>query len=309
MEATAMGDSGSVQLARLVDGENPEAVMAEARRIFLFWYDTEAWNEIEAVAVDIVELFAGRFPGYRACDTGYHDIRHTMAVVLATARIADGLFLRRGPCAVERTRALLTAALCHDVGYIRAETEDGGTGARFTAVHVRRSSDFALANAARWGLEDEAAASVARLICATGLKGEFAEQSWTDDAEREAGTILASADLIGQMADRAYLEKLLFLYYEFKEAGFAGYDTEFDILRKTMGFYSLTVDRLDGEFRGVRGLVRIHFAERWGTDADLYDEAMGRQMAYLQTILDDATTNFRKKLKRMDLELSQPKTA
>lgn len=32
-------------------------------------------------------------------------------------------------------------------------------------------------------------------------------------------------------------------------------------------------------------------------------------MAYLQTILDDATTNFRKKLKRMDLELSQPKTA
>jgi len=111
------------------------------------------------------------------------------------------------------------------------------------------------------------------------------------------------------MADRAYLEKLLFLYYEFKEAGFAGYDTEFDILRKTMGFYSLTMDRLDGEFHGVRGLVRAHFAERWGTDADLYDEAMGRQMAYLQTILDDATTNFRKKLKRMDLELSQPKTA
>jgi len=37
-----MGDSGSVQLARLVDGENPEAVMAEARRIFLFWYDAEA---------------------------------------------------------------------------------------------------------------------------------------------------------------------------------------------------------------------------------------------------------------------------
>ncbi len=304
-----MGDSGSVQLARLVDGERPDAVMAEVGRIFLFWYDAASWGAVEAVAADIIELFAGRLPGYRACDTGYHDITHTMAVVLATARIADGLFLRHGPYDARRLQALLIAALCHDVGYIRADSENGGTGARFTAVHVRRSADFALANGSRWGLDDEAAAGIARMVYATGLKGEFAEQSWADDAEREAGTILASADLIGQMADRAYLEKLLFLYYEFKEAGFAGYETEFDILRKTMGFYSLTLDRLDGEFHGVRGLVRAHFAERWGTDADLYDEAMGRQMAYLQTILDDATTNFRKKLKRMDLELSQPKTA
>jgi len=304
-----MGDFGSIQLARLVDGERPDAVIAEVGRIFLLWYDAEAWAVLEAVATDIVELFAGHFPGYRACDTGYHDIRHTMAVVLATARIADGLFLRHRPYGVERAQALLMAALCHDVGYIRADSEDRGTGARFTAVHVQRSADFVLANGPRWGLDDEAAAGIARMVYATGLKGEFAEQSWADDGEREAGTILASADLIGQMVDRAYLEKLLFLYYEFKEAGFAGYETEFDILRKTMGFYSLTLDRLDGEFHGVRGFVRTHFAERWGADADLYDEAMGRQMAYLQTILDDATTNFRKKLKRMDLELSQPKTA
>lgn len=304
-----MDASGSVQLARLVDGEDPDAVIAESGRIFSFWYEAEAWTRIKTVADDITDLFAGRFPGYRACDTGYHDIHHITSVVLAAARIADGLFLRNGPYPVELAWVLLTAALCHDAGYIRADSEEGGTGARFTAVHVRRSADFVLANAARWGLDDESAAGVARLIYATGLKGEFAAQSWADDAEREAGTILASADLIGQMADRAYLEKLLFLYYEFKEAGFPGYDTEFDILRKTMGFYELTMERLDGEFHGVRRMVRAHFAERWAADADLYDEAIGRQMSYLQTILDDATTNFRKKLKRMDLELSQPKTA
>ena len=111
------------------------------------------------------------------------------------------------------------------------------------------------------------------------------------------------------MSDRAYLEKLLFLYYEFKEAGFAGYETEFDMLRKTMGFYELTVSRLDGDLGGVRAMARRHFAERWGADHDLYAEAMGRQMDYLQNILDDASTNFRKKLKRLDLELSQPKLA
>ena len=121
--------------------------------------------------------------------------------------------------------------------------------------------------------------------------------------------VLASADLVGQISDRKYLEKLLFLYYEFKEAGFPGYDTEFDMLRKTIGFYEMTIARLDVELEGVRSSARKFFAERHGIDRDLYAEAMDNQMDYLRGILDDESTNFRKKLKRMDLELSQPKTA
>ncbi len=304
-----MGDPDSVQLATLVDGEDPRAAVSEAERILRFWFDEAVWSPIGAVAADIVDLFAGRFPGYRACDTDYHDIRHTMAVLLAAARIADGLFIERSPYGASLARDLLVAALCHDTGYIRAMDEDGGTGARFTSVHVRRSADFAMANAGRWGIGEDSARRVARIIYATGLKGEYDDQAWSDDAEREAGCVLASADLVGQMADRAYLEKLLFLYYEFKEAGFPGYETEFDMLRKTMSFYDMTVYMLDSRYRGIRSLARRHFAERWGVDRDLYDQSMRRQIDYLRGILDDESTNFRKKLKRMDLELSQPRTA
>ncbi len=301
-----MGDPDSVQLARLVDGDDPEAVLVETGRIFRYWYDAAAWAPVRASADAIVDMFAGRFPGYRACDTGYHDIRHTMAVLLTTARIADGLFIKRNAFPASLTRDLFMAAACHDVGYIRTVGEEGGTGARFTSVHVQRSADFALALAPRFGAEG---GRVSRIIQATGLKGEYDEQPWADEQEKEAGRVLASADLVGQMSDRAYLEKLLFLYYEFKEAGFSGYDTEFDMLRKTMGFYEMTTDRLDGKLGGVRAFVRHHFATRYGIDKDLCDEAMGRQIDYLRGILDDASTNFRKKLKRMDLELSQPKTA
>jgi hypothetical protein len=304
-----MSDPDSVQLATLVDGEDPNAVISEAGRILKFWFDEAVWSPIGSVASDVVGLFDGRFPGYRACDTDYHDIRHTMAVLLATARIADGLFIERSPYDPSLARDLLIAALCHDTGYIRTMDEAGGTGARFTSIHVRRSADFALANAGRWGLDDDSASRVARIIYATGLKGEYDDQAWADDAEREAGSIIASADLVGQMADRAYLEKLLFLYYEFKEAGFPGYETEFDMLRKTMSFYDMTISMLDGRFHGVRSLARRHFAERWGVDRDLYDQSMKRQIDYLRGILDDESTNFRKKLKRMDLELSQPRTA
>lgn len=304
-----MGDLDSVQLARLVDGENPAAVIAEAERIFKFWYGDDDWKPVGTAAADIVDLFAGGFPGYRACDTDYHDLRHTMAVLLATARISDGLFIEKGPCPVALCRNLYIAAICHDTGYIRTLDEEGGTGARFTSVHVSRSAMFAKAHRERWDVTEADAACSARIILATGLKDEYGEQAWADSDERQGGAILASADLVGQMADRAYLEKLLFLYYEFKEAGFLGYETEFDMLRNTMGFYEMTVDRLDNSLGGIRVAARRHFAERWNLDRDLYAESMARQINYLRGILDDASTNFRKKLKRIDLELSQPKMA
>jgi hypothetical protein len=39
---------------------------------------------------DLDALFAGRFPGYLACDTLYHDLRHTLDMTLAMARLVDG---------------------------------------------------------------------------------------------------------------------------------------------------------------------------------------------------------------------------
>jgi len=306
-----MVEAGSVQLARLVDGDDPDAVLEESRRIFRYWYDEADWVPVRAAAATILDLFAGHFPGYHACDTGYHDITHTMSVLLTTARISDGYFVKHGPYPVSLTRDLYIAALCHDAGYIRKEGEEEGTGARFTALHVARSATFAASNVGRFAAGPDNGTTIdgerlSRLIFATGLKGEYDEQAWTDDRERQAGSILASADLVGQMSDRAYLEKLLFLYYEFKEAGFAGYETEFDILRKTMSFYELTMARLDGSFGGVRTYARNHFGERYGIHKDLCAESMDHQMSYLRNMLDDASSNFRKKLKRMDLELSQP---
>lgn len=297
-----MPDTDEVQLARLVNANDPAAIAAEVERLFVLWYPPAFYQAVRLATTDVIDLFAGRFPGYRGFDTDYHDIHHTTSVLLTSARLLDGRALERGPYPPEVARDLLVAALCHDTGYIRTTEEEGGTGARFTSVHVARSAQFSRRYASRFGLDEAASARIARMVYATGLKGEYGEQEWAGSDEQEAGAALGSADLVGQMSDRAYLEKLLFLYYEFKEAGFPGYDTEFDILRKTLGFYEITIKRLDGELGGVRSLARRHFAARWGVDRDLCAEAMERQMDYLRGILADATTNFRKKLKRLDLE-------
>ena len=104
------------------------------------------------------------------------------------------------------------------------------------------------------------------------------------------------------MADRAYLEKLLFLYYEFREAGIEGYNTEFDILRKTLDFYEITQTRLETTLKGSYLYAAVHFAVRRGINYNLYMEAIERHMNYLKKILSDETTNFRHKLKRLDME-------
>jgi hypothetical protein len=127
------------------------------------------------------------------------------------------------------------------------------------------------------------------------------ERECVSEDERQGIEVLAAADLLGQMSDRAYIEKLLFLYYEFREAGIEGYNSAFDILRKTAGFYESTKARLDGPLGRVSGRSREHFAARCGIDRDLYREAIGRQMSYLDSILADDATNFRSKLKRLDL--------
>jgi hypothetical protein len=152
------------------------------------------------------------------------------------------------------------------------------------------------------GLDEESAARIGRLIAGTDLATPFDDIPFSSERELFAGKLLASADLLGQMADRTYLEKLLFLYYEFKEAGFPGYDTEFDMLRKTLGFYEMTKRRLFGLLGEVTNLAYFHFLGRYGVMENLYLESIERQIDYLRSIIDDDSVNFRKKLKRIDLE-------
>ncbi|MGO8695244.1 MAG: HD domain-containing protein [Rectinemataceae bacterium] len=247
-------------------------------------------------------IFQGKFPGYRRCTTEYHDYFHSLEVFSAAARLADGCIIDGISLHAADFADILVAALFHDVGYIQEAGDTEGTGAKYTKIHVDRSAAFVLRYAKTLGFEIERAERIGRIILGTDLAKEWAGLRFLGDAERRAAAILAAADILGQMADRKYLEKLLFLYYEFQEAGIQAYRTAFDILRKTAAFYESTRERLDGPLGEASWRARAHFARRYGIDRDLYREAVGRQMAYLDQIIADDSTNFRKKLKRLDLE-------
>jgi hypothetical protein len=127
------------------------------------------------------------------------------------------------------------------------------------------------------------------MILCTDLTVHPSEISFPDPETSLLGKILGSADLLGQMADRTYLEKLLFLYQEFKEAKIGDYQSEMDLLRRTFGFYDRMCHRLQHALARTDRFMTSHFAERWGISANLYHVAMERHKLYLRRVLDSST--------------------
>lgn len=297
-----MNEKVPVQLSKLVDRSEPVNVLNEARRLFASVYDRETFSLIERTFILVTALFKGDFPGYRKCTTLYHDIAHTLDAFLATSRLIDGLAMSDGVIPVEHAKRTLLAALFHDTGYIQESSDHNGTGAKYTKEHVERSKQFVVKNADTFSLTNDEVREIVDIIAFTEMTYSIADSGLSDSIVIQEGEILGTADLLGQMSDRTYLEKLLFLYHEFREAGIPGFDTEFDILRKTKGFYQIAMNRLDTDFVKTYRFAQEHFRARNSIDRNLYIESIERQIAYLDEIIQDESTNFRKKLKRLDME-------
>ncbi len=297
-----MAETVETHLTRLFNPAQRDVVLGECLDMASGALDVDAATLLLRQWRLTSDLYRGNFPGYKACNTEYHDFAHTCDVVCATIRMCDGALSQGMRLDEALYRDIVLAAMLHDVGYIQEAGDDSGTGAKHTKTHVARSIAFAAREREAFALSEDQTARIGRLIQGTDLAVDFDSIPFEGTAERFAGQLLASADLLGQMADRTYLEKLLFLYYEFKEAGFPGYDTEFDILRKTLGFYEMTRKRLFITLGNASVMALHHFSARYGVHHNLYMESIERQIEYLTEIMDDDTVNFRKKLKRLDLE-------
>lgn len=274
------------QFATLIRMDSPEAVLEEVQ-VILKLISPDFDNKPVALAFNTtVNLFNGNYPGYRACNTEYHDLRHTTDAFLSMARLIHGAVLDGENFSDRHIILGLIAALLHDAGYIQEEHDIEGTGAKHTINHVQRSMDFLKHSGPEHGLTDtEIAASQTMILCT-----EFAVDITTVEfpgAEIELlGKMLGTADLLAQTADRTYLEKLLFLYREFKEAGIGDYQSEVDLLKKTIGFYDFIASRIATVLDATDRFMHSHFASRWNINENLYQRAIEKQRDYLKQILE-----------------------
>ena len=290
------------QLSQLMEDDSTESINKEVKNIFTIYYSETAYNLIENILFKIEKLFNGEFPGYNACNTDYHNFEHTLEVFLATARLIDGYNISNQVISQLTVSNMLIGALFHDVGFIQMSWDKEGTGAKYTTTHEERSIEFLEQHHSQFEVDVNDLESINRIISCTKLNLDINSLRFESAEERIGASIVATADLLGQMANRAYLEKLLFLYYEFKEGNIMGFETEFDILKKTSEFYKITLKRMTTLLLGVYKYAIHHFHKRHDVNRNLYMDSIERQLEYLDKIIADETTNFRNKLNRKDIE-------
>ena len=295
-----------------VNVEDPARVRDAVLAIYAARYPGAELAALERAFADFQALFEGRYPGYLACDTLYHDMRHTLDMTLAMARLVDGY--ERSCADADRLgprRAVLGVliALLHDSGYLRRGSEAAvENGAVFTKTHVSRGADFISGYLPGIGFGAEAALA-ARLVHFTGYEMEIDDIRIEHPKDRLVGCLVGTADLLGQMSDRMYLEKCReFLYKEFVWGKVARerlpdghqlvrYASPEDLIIKTPGFYEYVArTRMQKKLGSVERYAEAHF-----DGPNLYQAEIDRNMNFLQETIE--TADFRR-LRRSCYSLS-----
>jgi len=257
-----------------VQVSNPVAVRNAVHALFAETFTGMSFDKLWLAFYDFERLFSGRYPGYRGCDTTYHDMQHTLDMTLALARLVCGYERSVEPSdrlGAARAQMAVITSLFHDSGYIRHEVRDKdfSNGAEFTLQHVSRSADFLRRYLPELGLARDVGVS-SMIVHFTGYELDLDNIELDDPRDIICGHLIGTADLIAQMADRCYLEKCRDrLYAEFVVGGVAveharpgeymvRYKSGEDLLRKTPTFYQQVMrERLNAKFNRAYRYIEV----------------------------------------------------
>ncbi len=287
------------EIRQLTDNDNPDEVWAKAVDIIRHISPSYDFALARTTFCDVLRLFRGEFPGYSAIKTPYHNLHHTMDVFICGVRLSHGVHVSGTPLADRELTWIMLATLMHDIGYVQLLEEETGTGAQFTLTHVGRGIIFMRQYLLDNSFSADYAAPVEHLMNSTNPVLAFDDIKFPDKRTRMLAQIVGSADIVGQMADRTYLEKLLFLYLEFKEARFDNFASMHDLLRQTKHFYETTREKkLDGAFDGVYKKLTFHFKNYIGMEHNYYVDAIEKNLDYLSKVISLNEAEYLTMLKR-----------
>jgi len=207
--------------------------------------------------VDLFNLIATQtLEAIANCDAPYHNLEHTVQVVLVGQEILSGKHLCGEEVSPREWLNFIVSLLCHDIGYLKgicsqdrivehtfASGLDGGsvtissiaTGASLTPYHVDRSKLFVRENLSKYKLIDLDMIQVNIELTRFPVPKDDLHQDTINFPGLTRG-----ADLIGQLSDPSYLAKLPALFSEFEEIGsnkFLGYSSSKDLRAGYPRFY------------------------------------------------------------------------
>jgi hypothetical protein len=253
LEIMSQDRRNDYDVTNTVQVSHPASVRNAVHELFAETFPGMSFDKLWLAFYDFDRLFTGRFPGYKGCDTTYHDMQHSLDMTLAVARLVAGYERSVEPkdrLGSRRAQMAIVTSLFHDSGYIRHEERDKdfSNGAEFTLYHVSRSADFLRRYLPELGMANDVGVS-SMIVHFTGYELDIDKIELDDPRDIICGHLIGTADLIAQMADRCYLEKCRDrLYNEFVVGGVAvenanpgeymvRYKSGKDLLAKTPGFY------------------------------------------------------------------------
>ncbi|NER78265.1 MAG: metal-dependent phosphohydrolase [Leptolyngbya sp. SIO1D8] len=188
-------------------------------------------------------------------DAPYHTVDHTLKVILSGQAILEGKQHYEGSVSPKDWLNMLVSLLCHDIGYVKGLCEgdrprrhqyidgNGGyvyltpesTGAALSEYHVARSQAYVATQLANH--PDVKISDVQWNIEMTRFP--VPEHARYQDTLSYGG-LCRAADLLGQLSDPQYMQKLCALFDEFEETGMnqtLGYTTPVDLRVNYPNFY------------------------------------------------------------------------
>ncbi len=288
--------TGTVQVT------NPEVVKSEVVSIFTGLYPDQTANQLNLAFDFFAQLYRGSHPDYYPCDTIYHDMQHSLDVTLTATRILGGYQKTHGNLPAHKILLGIITALFHDIGYLRKRGEDKlANGAEYTSTHVSRGAEFMRRHFAHLGL-DQFTSTATEIVHLTGYEKTPDSVYTKTEEDRLIGNMVASADLLAQMADRCYLEKCRDrLYPELVLAAMSrqnrsgptpNFRSAEELLRQTPDFYRQYVTkRLDQYFQQVHRYASAFFNGR-----DLYMQNIEKNIRHLEQLLAKDTLDVLRRI-------------
>lgn len=276
-----------------INTTDPQIVSEAVCGIYRDLYQQDTARNLPQAFTDLARLYRGEYPGFRECDTDYHDLQHVLDVTLGMARLLDGCVRAAGAGALtERLFRLgIVSALYHDCGYIRRRKDTKhANGAEYTTVHVARGVEFLEAYLPKIGMADLVQAA-SRIVHFTGYEIPVDRIKVPGPEFRLLGNLLGSADILTQMADRCYLEKCYDrLYPEFVRGGIARrrhrdgseeivFASAADLIFKTPRFYQGATKRLKEDLGGCHNYVERHFGGQ-----NLYFDELEKNISHARAL-------------------------
>ena len=236
---------------------------------------------------DTARLFAGTYPEFRASNTLYHNLTHTYSVALATARLLHGLTCNHSQdISIQVIKQALYSAYFHDTGLLMTTSDQALSGAFYTQNHEERSIAVMKQYFENNNFSQAFIQECASVIKCTDLTLAPEDMTFPSPASKLAGYVLGSADILAQMADRCYLERLPFLFQEHQDGGLKAHESAMELMQDTTSFYhNIIATRLEKTFTNTAQAMQAHFHTRWQINDNLYYTNIGNNLGYLSKIL------------------------